>query len=276
MKEREEKRKMREALNTFANTAALKVNQLKTSKSKYVTMSMLAGFFIGLGIILIFTIGGLLVPSQFGGTKIVMGISFGIALSLVIMAGADLFTGNNMIMTIGTLMKKTTWGETAYVWLFSYLGNFAGSVLVAILFFYSGLAIGDTADFIVTTASVKMNAPFMELFVRGLLCNILVCLAVWCSVKLKSESAKLIMIFWCLFAFITSGFEHSVANMTLLSIALLVPHPETVTIMGMAANLIPVTLGNIVGGAIFVGAAYTYGIVEKQPEMPSKQLRESS
>ncbi len=72
------------------------------------------------------------------------------------------------------------------------------------------------------------------------------------------------------------GFEHSVANMTLLSIALLVPHPETVTIMGMAANLIPVTLGNIVGGAIFVGAAYTYGIVEKQPEMPSKQLRESS
>ena len=264
---------MKETIEAFANTAALKVNQLKDSKSKYFIMSMLAGFFIGLGIILIFTIGGLLVPAQFAGTKIVMGISFGIALSLVIMAGADLFTGNNMIMTIGTMMKKTTWTETAWIWIYSYFGNFAGSVLVAILFFYSGLAVGDTAEFITNTASAKMNAPFMELFMRGILCNILVCLAVWCSVKLKSETAKLIMIFWCLFAFITSGFEHSVANMTLLSISLIVPHPETVSIAGMASNLIPVTLGNIAGGAIFVGAAYSYGAVEKQPDISASRLR---
>ncbi|MBS4209463.1 formate/nitrite transporter family protein [Bacillus sp. FJAT-50079] len=264
---------MKATVDAFANTAALKVNQLKSSKRKYLTMAMLAGFFIGLGIILIFTIGGLLAPAQFAGTKIVMGISFGIALTLVIMAGADLFTGNNMIMTIGTMMKKTTWAETASIWMYSYIGNFAGSVLVAILFFYSGLAVGDTADFIAQSASAKMNAPFMELFVRGILCNILVCLAVWCSVKLKSETAKLIVIFWCLFAFITSGFEHSVANMTLLSISLLVPHPETVTIVGMAANLIPVTLGNIVGGALFVGAAYSYGAVEKKPKMTASRLR---
>lgn len=270
---------MKETIDIFANTAVFKVNQLKNSKSKYITLAMLAGFFVGLGIILIFTIGGLLAPAQFVGTKIVMGVSFGIALSLVIMAGADLFTGNNMIMTIGTMMKKTSWIETIHVWIYSYFGNFAGSVLVAVLFFYSGLAEGDTAEFITGTASAKMNAPFMELLVRGILCNILVCLAVWCSVKLKDETAKLIMIFWCLFAFITSGFEHSVANMTLLSISLMVPHPETVSLAGMAANLIPVSIGNIIGGTIFIGAAYWYGITEKevkvQPMISRKNRKEA-
>jgi len=108
-----------------------------------------------------------------------------------------------------------------------------------------------------------MNAPFLELFMRGILCNTLVCLAIWCSMKLKEETAKLIMIFWCLFAFITSGFEHSVANMTLLSISLFIPHPETVSWAGLAANLVPVTLGNIVGGMLFVGIAYWYIAREK-------------
>jgi nitrite transporter len=255
---------MKATIDTFSNTATIKVDQLNNSKSKYLTMAILAGFFVGLGIILIFTIGGLLAPANFAGTKIVMGISFGIALSLVIMAGSDLFTGNTMTMTIGTLMKKTTWTETLRIWLYSYTGNFIGSILVAALFFYSGLAIGATGDFINGAASAKMNAPFMELLVRGILCNILVCLAVWCSVKLKDETAKLIMIFWCLFAFITSGFEHSVANMTLLSISLMIPHPETVTLAGMAANLIPVSIGNIIGGSIFIGAAYWFGITNKQ------------
>ena len=264
---------MKETITAFSNTAVLKVNQLKFSKSRYLAMTMLAGFFVGLGIILIFTIGGLLEPENFAGTRIVMGISFGIALSLVIMAGADLFTGNNMIMTIGTLMRKTTWNETMRVWIYSYFGNFIGAIIVAALFFYSGLATGDTAEFINAAASAKMNAPFMELLVRGILCNILVCLAVWCSVKLKEETAKLIMIFWCLFAFITSGFEHSIANMTLLSISLMVPHPETVSLAGMVSNLIPVTIGNIIGGTIF-GATYLFGITDKQQKVQPVMTRE--
>lgn len=254
---------MKEVIASFGQTALVKANSLQASKSKYLVGSLLAGFFVGLGIILIFTIGGLLAPAGFSGTKIVMGVSFGIALSLVIMAGADLFTGNNMVMTIGMLEKKVTWKDTGSVWIYSYVGNFIGSLLVAMLFSYSGLAVGGVADFVTNGAAAKMNAPFMELLIRGILCNILVCLAVWCSVKLKSETAKLIMIFWCLFAFITSGFEHSVANMTLLSIAIIIPHPETVSIGGMFANLLPVTIGNIVGGALFVGAAYWYHISEK-------------
>ncbi|PGL71074.1 nitrite transporter NirC [Bacillus sp. AFS055030] len=247
---------VKEVINSIGNAAISKTNQIKSSKLRYMVPTMMAGFFVGLGIILIFTIGGILAPTGFAGTKIIMGVSFGIALSLVIIAGADLFTGNNMVMSIGMLEKKVNWIDTMKVWVYSYVGNFFGSVLVALLFVYSGLANGGVAEFINNAAGVKMNAPFLELLVRGILCNILVCLAVWCSFKLKSETGKLIMIFWCLFAFITSGFEHSIANMTLLSISLLIKHPETVTLAGMVSNLVPVTIGNIIGGSLFVGAAY--------------------
>jgi len=257
---------MKATIAVLGDTAISKVNQLHTSKSRYLILTMMGGFFVGFGIILIFTIAGLLGPADFAGTTIIMGVSFGIALSLVLMAGADLFTSNNMIMTIGMLEKKATWIETIKIWVFSFAGNFAGAILIAVLFFYSGLATGDMVDHVNAAASNKMNAPFVELLMRGILCNILVCLAVWCAYKLKEETAKLIIIFWCLFAFITSGFEHSVANMTLLSLSLLIPHPETVSLVGLAANLIPVTIGNIIGGAVFVGAAYWYGNSEKKPK----------
>ena len=255
---------MKATIDVLGDTAVSKVNQYQTSKSRYFILTMMGGFFLGLGIILIFTIGGLFESTSFAGTKMVMGATFGIALSLVLMAGADLFTSNNMIMTIGTLTKKTTWYETIHIWLFSYIGNFAGAILIAALFFYSGLATGGTADFMTKAAADKMNAPFMELLFRGILCNILVCLAVWCSFKLKEETAKLLVIFWCLFAFITSGFEHSIANMSLLSIALMIPHPETVSMIGLVANLVPVTIGNIIGGALFIGAGYWFGNSEKK------------
>ncbi|MCR8643242.1 formate/nitrite transporter family protein [Paenibacillus sp. N1-5-1-14] len=249
---------MREVILTISQACVGKVELLNRSKGKYFVSSMLAGLFIGLGIILIFTIGGQLSAAQEPGTKIVMGMCFGIALSLVIMAGAELFTGNNFLMTVSTLEKKTTWRDTGRIWLYSLVGNLAGSMLIAVMFVYTGLAVGSTAQFIHTIASAKMNAPFFELFMRGILCNILVCLTIWCSMKLKEDTAKLIMIFWCLFAFISSGYEHSVANMTLLSIALFIPHPDSITWLGFAANLVPVTLGNMVGGVVFVGAAYWY------------------
>jgi len=102
------------------------------------------------------------------------------------------------------------------------------------------------------------------LHMRGVLCNILVCLAVWCGTKLKSESAKLIMIFWCLFAFITSGFEHSIANMTLLTVSLLAPFEKAVSLSGYFYNLSIVTLGNMVGGIVFVAVPYYLASKKKE------------
>jgi len=254
-----------ELLHKMNQISLTKTAIFHNSKRRYLLLSMLAGFFVGLGIILIFTIGGTLgdVPYR----KTLMGASFGIALSLVIMAGSELFTGNNLVLTMGAMDKTVTWGDTLRIWGYSWIGNWAGSILVAVLYFYTGLTRGPVGEFIATAAGAKMTAAPAELFFRGMLCNILVCLAVLCSIKLKEEIAKLVMIWWCLFAFITSGFEHSVANMTLLTISLLVPHGEKVTMNGYFYNIGIVTLGNIAGAVVVLAMVYWYIGSEKKKEV---------
>ncbi|MDF2569942.1 MAG: formate/nitrite transporter [Sporomusa sp.] len=238
--------------------AERKVEFLNASNTKYLVSSALAGMYVGFAVLLAYTIGGLLsqVNSPFG--RVAMGLSFGIALSLVTFAGSELFTGNNMTMTVGRLEKKTTAMDLLKVNFMSFTGNLLGSVFLAGLFVSAGLASGSTAAFIGKLAQSKMTLPWTELLARGILCNTLVCLAVWCSIRLKDETAKLIMIFWCLFAFITTGFEHSVANMTLLSVALLMPGAAVGSMSGFVYNIVVVTLGNFIGGALVVGASYWY------------------
>ena len=245
-----------EEFNKVASAAKAKVELLKDNGLGYFISSMLAGIYVGLGIMLIFTVGGLLNSANSPATKIVMGLSFGVALSLVIFAGSELFTGNNFVMTVGALNKSVSWGDTIKIWIVSFIGNLTGSILAGSLFFMAGLASGPVGEFIAKTSATKMSLPASELFFRGILCNILVCLAVWCSFKCKEETAKLIMIFWCLFVFITAGFEHSVANMTLLTIGLFSPAGAAVSIGGYAYNIAMVTLGNMVGGAVFMALPY--------------------
>lgn len=250
-----------ETIEKVANTGSTKVKFLKNNFGKYFVLSMFAGFFVGLGILLIFSIGGLAAPilGPFGA-RTLMGVAFGVALSLVIICGSELFTGNNFILTISSLSKKTTWTESIQLWIICFFGNLAGSILCGYLFSLTNLTVHfvpgaeSVGKFMISIATLKATAPFWDLFYRGVLCNILVCLAVWCSIKMSSESGKLIMIWWCLFTFITVGLEHSIANMTLFS-ALMFKDPQF--FMGMITNLIPVTLGNFVGGA-GLGAAYYY------------------
>lgn len=245
-----------EDFKVVAGAAKGKIDLLKTNKLGYLLSSMLAGIYVGLGIMLIFTIGGLLNNAGSPATKIVMGASFGVALSLVIMAGSELFTGNNFIMAVGSLNKSVSWFDSIKVWIASFVGNLLGSILAGYIFVLAGLAKGPVGEFIANTSATKMSLPASELFFRGLLCNMLVCLAVWCSFKCKSESGKLIMVFWCLFVFITAGFEHSVANMTLMTIALLSPLGAAVSVGGYAYNILFVTLGNVVGGILFMAIPY--------------------
>ncbi|MBF0206904.1 MAG: formate/nitrite transporter family protein [Oligoflexia bacterium] len=248
-----------DTIEKFAISAKTKIDFLNQSFFKYFILSMMAGIYIGLGIMLIFIIGAPLKETGSAATKALMGTSFGIALTLVIFAGAELFTGNNMIMTIGSLEKKTTWPDAIKIWIVSYIGNLFGSLFLAILIAFSGIIFKEPVNtFIIGAAALKMKAPFGELLCRGILCNMLVCLAVWCSARAKDDTAKLILIFWCLFAFIGSGLEHSIANMTLLGMSLFIPHDATVSWPGFINNLIPVTIGNIIGGGVFIGAAYWF------------------
>lgn len=253
-----------DVIEKVSSSGSAKVKLLNKSKAKYIVSSALAGMFVGLGIILIFTVGGILSSANSPYTRILMGASFGIALSLVIMCGSELFTGNNAILTISTLSKKTTWKDTWRIWIYSFIGNLIGSILLAFLYSKTGLATGAVGDFIVKIAETKMALPVTQLIIRGVLCNVLVCLAIWCSFKLQSEAAKLIMIFWCLFAFITAGFEHSIANMTLLAIGLFIPHAAGVTWSGYAYNIALASLGNMIGGIVFVALTYWYISTDKK------------
>lgn len=247
-----------EQIEIISAAAQKKRKLLQNGKGKYIVSSVMAGMYVGLGIILIYVIGGYLSQAYPAVVKTVMGMSFGIALSLVMMAGAELFTGNNMVMTIGALEKRTSWGDAVRIWAYSYVGNFAGSLLVAVMLRFSGLAQGDVGEFIIYSAAAKMDASFLQIFLRGVLCNTLVCLSTWCCYKLKNEAARILIICMCLFAFITSGYEHSVANMTLLPLSLMLPHAGAVSLAGLAHNLAASTLGNLLGGALLIGAAYWY------------------
>lgn len=244
-----------ESVMNISQAAKLKIGYLKRSWLAYMAASILAGTYIGIGTVLIFAVGAPLAAADSIFIKTLMGISFGIALTLVVFAGAELFTGNNMFMAIGLLKKEVTIGELLRVWGFSWVGNLIGSLMLAYLVVNSQ-ALSHAASFIEKVSIAKMNMPALQLFLRGILCNWLVCLALWTSSRTKSDAAKCILIFWCLFAFISSGYEHSIANMTLLSLSLFSHHGDMVSWLGFTRNLFYVTLGNIVGGSFFVGALY--------------------
>lgn len=243
-------------VENVAHYAEKKIKTLKVSKLSYLTSAALAGMYIGISMVFIFTIGGYLHAANSPAYKIVMGVAFPIALSLVMVAGSELFTGTNMVMTIGALEKKTSWMDALKIWAASWVGNFIGAAVTVALFLGTGLATGSVGKFIIEGAQGKVNPTSIQIFSRAILCNILVCLAVWCFYKLKEETAKLIMIFWCIFAFITTGFEHSVANMTILPLAAILSHGVEVSVGAVIHNLVFATLGNLVGGAVFVALPY--------------------
>jgi len=249
-----------ETIAGIAAAARAKANLLRHGPRQYLILSALAGAYVGLGIVLIFAIGAPLQAAGSGATKAVMGASFGVALTLVIFAGSELFTGNNLVMTVGALSRTVAPGTLGKVWAASFVGNLLGSMLLALAVAVSGvLSRAPAKEFVLAVVAAKMAAPAVELFFRGVLCNALVCLAVWMGLRTKDETARLVLIFWCLFAFIGAGFEHSVANMTLLALGLFLPHdPSVVSWIGFARNLCVVTLGNVVGGALLVGLPYWY------------------
>lgn len=252
----------REDFLKVAGGAAGKVSLLKKNPLGYFLLSMLAGAYIGFGVLLAFTVSGSLAGSP--ATKLAMGASFGIALSLVVMAGAELFTGNNLAMTAGMLEKKVAAADAVKLWIVCWIGNLAGAVLLAVVFDLSGLYSDATLKAITGAAAGKMTAGFVPLLARGMLCNMLVCIAVWCGAKLQTEAGKLIMIFWCLLAFFTTGFEHSVANMTTLTLALLNNGGNAAVSMGgFWYNLLVVTLGNMIGGIVLVALPYYAASREK-------------
>jgi nitrite transporter NirC len=213
--------------------------------------------------VLIFTIGGSLSQQAPGAVRLAMGVCFGGALTIVVFAGSELFTGSNLVLTLGVLSRKASLRDLLSNWGWTWIGNLAGSVLVAFMVVRAGLldegTFGPINAFVQKVAATKMNLPWEQLLWRAILANWFVCLGVWMAARIKSETARILMIWWCMFTFITSGYEHSIANMTGLMLGLLLPHGEGITCGGYAYNLALSTVGNVIGGAVFVAGLYWLG-----------------
>jgi len=251
-----------EAVQACAEQAAAKLEGQRRSLISHLVRSMLAGMYVGAAIALIFIVGGFL-PKEV--QRLVMGVCFGGALTIVVFAGSELFTGSNLVLTLGVLTRKARLRDLASNWVWTWIGNLMGSALLAIMVIRAGVFDGDkmaqVRTFVANIVQTKMTLPAEQLFWRAVLANWLVCLGVWMAVRLKNEVARILMIWWCMFTFITCGYEHSIANMFGLLLGLFLPHGDFpgITWNGYAYNLALATLGNIVGGALFVAGVYWVG-----------------
>jgi formate transporter len=238
-------------------------------------LAVLAGAFIGLGAVFatIVAAGGGTLP--FGIVQLLKGLVFCLGLILVVVGGAELFTGNNLIVMAWASRKIST-AALLRNWTLVYIGNLIGAIATAALLFmtrqytFGGGSVGETA---LRMAASKTNLPFGQAVALGVMCNALVCLAVWLTMGAHTTTDKILAIIFPITAFVAMGFEHSVANMYFIPIGLFIKDSDpafltkinldpaalaTLNLAGFFNNLIPVTLGNIIGGGIMVAAAYWF------------------
>ena len=232
-----------------------------------VVLGFSAGALIGIGALLMSCVGGAspaLATANPGLCNFLKGaVGLPAGLTLVILTGAELFTGNVMTMLSGLFAKRVETGAVMRNWVLSYLGNFIGSVVMAYLAFGANTAAAPAAKAaVVGIATMKASLPFSVAFFKGVLCNWLVCLAVWGTMASTSVAGKILAIFWPISAFVTLGFEHSIANMFLIPHGMLNGAQVTVGEM-MMNNIIPVTLGNMFAAAVFVAGIHYYAYGRK-------------
>ena len=261
------------APKTIAETVAQSVGVAKATSPWFTVfiLGILAGAYIGFGGLLSTTVTFDMASKWgIGFTKILGGAAFSVGLMLVVIAGAELFTGNNLMVS-SVMMKEITFSTMLKRWGIVFLANFVGSIIIALVFYFSGLwktgdgALGAAA---VKTAYNKVALSFGEALWRGIGCNWLVCLAVWMALAARQIIGKIFAIFFPIMAFVAIGFEHSVANMYFIPTGILlmngagygsVPGVDP-NILGWVnflwRNLLPVTIGNIIGGGVFVGMSY--------------------
>ena len=245
------------------------------------TLAILAGAFIGLGAMFATTTAaGAAGVLPYGVVKVLTGLVFCLGLVLVIVGGAELFTGNNLIVMAWASGKVST-TSLMQNWTIVYIGNFIGSIAIAILVFasqqylFGNGSVGQTA---LGIANSKMHLGFTQAIALGVLCNILVCLAVWLTFSARSTIDKITAIIFPITAFVAAGFEHSIANMYFIPMGLLIKNLDpsfasasNIDLSGLTwgaflvNNLLPVTIGNIIGGSVFVAAIYWSVFLRRKP-----------
>ncbi|MGO0575462.1 formate transporter FocA [Ornithinimicrobium panacihumi] len=238
-------------------------------------LGLTAGGYIALGFIFFVTsqVGAAELP--WGVAKVLGGVVFATGLALVVLTGAELFTSSTLTLT-ARASGRITWGQLLLNWLVVYVANFLGALTMVALVFLGGTwhnAEGGWGAVVLSTASYKLDHTFLEAFVLGILCNLMVCLAIWAAYSGRTTTDKVMAVTMPIALFVASGFEHSVANMFMIPLGILIKGSAggefwSQTGLDQAAfadltwvnffvdNLLPVTLGNIVGGGVMIGVLY--------------------
>ncbi len=258
--------KPKEILNGTINSAAEKA---QGSFRKLLILSILAGAFIALAGAGANMAGFyfLAEPETTGIGKMISGLIFPAGLMMVVLAGAELFTGNNLMIT-AVFAKRIRVRDMLRNWVIVYLGNLIGSLLIAYLVAKSGLLFsgdGLLGQVTLDIAASKVSLTFEQAFIRGILCNFLVCIAVWMASGASSTGGKAVSLYFPIWLFVAAGFEHSIANMFFIPVGIFSEGAsQTLNWGGFIGNLLPVTLGNMVGGCLLAGGAYSLVFLEKE------------
>jgi formate/nitrite transporter len=241
---------------------SLCVAKAATPLLSLVMLGMLAGAFIGLGAlfsVVVLSDGSL----GFAASRVLAGAVFSLGLILVVVAGAELFTGNNLL-AMAWAHGMVSSGDVLRNWLIVCAANFIGAAGLALLVFLSGHADmngGAVGRTYLQIAAAKAELPLWSAFFRGVLCNVLVCLAVWMTLAGRSVTDKVLAVLFPISAFVAAGFEHSVANMYLFPLAMLLDGNRTAS--WLWTNLVPVIAGNLLGGSVLV--ALVYYVIYRRP-----------
>lgn len=257
-----------------AKAEALGVSKTKMSFKQSFMLSIMAGAFISMGaMFFLLIVSDTALP--FAAQRLIGGCLFSLGLLLVVVCGAELFTGNTMIV-MSAASKKISWSAVLKNWVVVFLGNLVGSLIMVGLVFlsnYQGMNGGAVGTTIVSVAAGKMSPDWLTLFAKGIMCNFLVCLAVWIAYGSKTVADKMLGILLPIAAFVACGFEHCVANMFFLPFGILLASagiapagidPSTVSWAGALWNWSASVPGNIIGGALFVGMAYWIAYHKKE------------
>lgn len=265
-----------------AKAEAIGVRKANMNWLSMFTLSVMAGAFIAIGAIFSTTVSAGAADLPFGVTRLLAGLVFSLGLILVIVGGAELFTGNNLIVMAWASGKVTTM-QLLHNWVIVYVGNFVGSFATAMLMFISGQYLfgkGVVGLAALITANTKSGLDFIPAIALGIMCNAIVCLAVWLTFSARTTTDRILAIIPPITAFVAAGFEHSIANMYFIPIGLFIKASAAQNFWGMIQktpddfpfltwdrffinNLLPVTIGNIIGGALLVGVVYWFVYLRK-------------
>lgn len=250
-----------EDIEALSNSAAFKVDLCNNHFGRYFMRAIIAGFFIVVAVILSNVTAAVIYPASPQAAKVIGALVFPISIILVVLFGGELFTGNNMTMAIGAYNKRCSVKDVIKIWVISYLGNIVGTVVLSSIFVWSGASKQILTDYFNTFIDAKLAIDPLQMFLRAVMCNFLVCLAVYSGTRLKTECGKIIVEIFVIMAFVIAGFEHCVANMSIFTIAAWLK--GGLDVLAVLKSMLIVTLGNIIGGAVLLALPLKLASAEK-------------